>query len=97
MSPNNLLASIRPINPAAFGPVKQQMPPEGMPQGQPPQGQMPPQGMPQGQMPPQGMPQQNAEGEKMTNYLMNKVEEIKERLGQGDVGALSNVTEAMRG
>lgn len=92
MSPNNLLASIRPINPAAFGPVKQQMPPEGMPQGQPPQGQPP-----QGQMPPQGMPQQNAEGEKMTNYLMNKVEEIKERLGQGDVGALSNVTEAMRG
>ena len=90
MSPNNLLASIRPINPAAFGPVKQQMPPEGMPQGRP-------QGMPQGQMPPQGMPQQNAEGEKMTNYLMNKVEEIKERLGQGDVGALSNVTEAMRG
>jgi hypothetical protein len=82
MSPNNLLASIRPINPAAFGPVKQQMPPQGMPQGQ---------------MPPQGMPQQNAEGEKMTNYLMNKVEEIKERLGQGDVGALSNVTEAMRG
>jgi len=87
MSPNNLLASIRPINPAAFGPVKQQMPPQGMPQGQPPQGQMPP----------QGMPQQNPEGEKMTNYLMNKVEEIKERLGQGDVGALSNVTEAMRG
>ena len=43
MSPNNLLASIRPINPAAFGPVKQQMPPEGMPQS-------PPQGMPQGQM-----------------------------------------------
>ena len=87
MSPNNLLASIRPINPAAFGPVKQQTPPQGMPQGRPPQGQMPP----------QGMPQQNAEGEKMTNYLMNKVEEIKERLGQGDVGALSNVTEAMRG
>ena len=82
MSPNNLLASIRPINPAAFGPVKQQMPPQGMPQGRPP---------------PQGMPQQNAEGEKMTNYLMNKVEEIKQRLGQGDVGALSNVTEAMRG
>ena len=82
MAPNDLLASIRPINPAAFGPVKQQMPPQGMPQGQ---------------MPPQGMPQQNAEGEKMTNYLMNKVEEIKQRLGQGDVGALSNVTEAMRG
>jgi|TARA_R100000655_G_scaffold72436_1_gene110957 hypothetical protein len=82
MSPNDLLASIRPINPAAFGPVKQQMPPQGMPQGRPP---------------PQGMPQQNPEGERMTNYLMNKVEEIKQRLGQGDVGALSNVTEAMRG
>jgi len=81
MSPNDLLASIRPINPAAFGPVKQQMPPQGMPQGQPPQ----------------GMPPQNPEAEKMTNYLMNKVEEIKQRLGQGDVGALSNVTEAMRG
>ena len=83
MSPNDLLASIRPINPAAFGPVKQQMPPQGMPQGRPP-----PQGTP---------PQQNPEAEKMTNYLMNKVEEIKQRLGQGDVGALSNVTEAMRG
>ena len=81
MSPNNLLASIRPINPAAFGPVRQQIPPQGMPQGQPPQ----------------GMPPQNPEAEKMTNYLMNKVEEIKQRLGQGDVGALSNVTEAMRG
>ena len=82
MSPNDLLASIRPINPAAFGPVKQQMPPQEMPQGQ---------------MPPQGMPEQNPEGERMTNYLMNKVEEIKQRLGHGDVGALSNVTEAMRG
>ena len=81
MSPNDLLASIRPINPAAFGPVRQQMPPQGMPQGQPQQ----------------GMPPQNPEAEKMTNYLMNKVEEIKQRLGQGDVGALSNVTEAMRG
>ena len=81
MSPNNLLASIRPINPAAFGPVRQQIPPQGMPQGQLPQ----------------GMPPQNPEAEKMTNYLMNKVEEIKQRLGQGDVGALSNVTEAMRG
>ena len=81
MSPNNLLASIRPINPAAFGPVRQQIPPQGMPQGQSQQ----------------GMPPQNPEAEKMTNYLMNKVEEIKQRLGQGDVGALSNVTEAMRG
>ena len=82
MSPKDLLASLRPINPAAFGPDKQQMPPQEMPQGQ---------------MPPQGMPEQNPEGERMTNYLMNKVEEIKQRLGQGDVGALSNVTEAMRG
>ena len=81
MSPNNLLASIIPINPCALGPVRQQMPPQGMPQGQSPQ----------------GMPPQNPEAEKMTNYLMNKVEEIKQRLGQGDVGALSNVTEAMRG
>ena len=81
MSPNDLLASIRPINPAAFGPVRQQIPPQGMPQGQSPQ----------------GMPPQTPEAEKMTNYLMNKVEEIKQRLGQGDVGALSNVTEAMRG
>ena len=32
----------------------------------------------------------------MTNYLMDKVEEIKKRLGQGDMGALSNVAEAMR-
>jgi hypothetical protein len=82
-----MLSSIRPINPSAFGPVKQQMPPQGM-QSPPPQG-MPPQGMP-----PQG---QNPEGDKMTSYLMDKVEEIKKRLGQGDVGALSNVTKAMRG
>ena len=87
MSPNDMLESIRPINPSAFGPVKQQMPPQGM-QSPPPQG-MPPQGMP-----PQG---QNPEGDKMTSYLMDKVEEIKKRLGQGDVGALSNVTKAMRG
>ena len=87
MSPNDMLSSIRPINPSAFGPVKQQMPPQGM-QSPPPQG-MPPQGMP-----PQG---QNPEGDKMTSYLMDKVEEIKKRLGQGDVGALSNVTKAMRG
>jgi len=66
---NDILASIRPINPGAFGNVA--------PQQQP---QMPPQ---------QG-------GDQMTDYLMNKVEEIKRRLGQGDMGALSNVTEAMR-
>ena len=68
---NDILASIRPINPGAFGNV--------VPQQQP-QPQMPPQ---------QG-------GEQMTDYLMNKVEEIKRRLGQGDMGALSNVAEAMR-
>ncbi len=66
---NDILASIRPINPGAFGNV-----------------------MPQQQMPPQ-MPQG---GDEMTNYLMNKIEEIKRRLGQGDMGALSNVAEAMR-
>lgn len=65
---NDFLASIRPIDPSAFGGVQQ---------------------APQQQMPMQG-------GEEMTNYLMNKVEEIKRRLGQGDMGALSNVTELMR-
>ena len=49
---NDILASIRPINPGAFGNV-----------------------MPQQQMPPQ-MPQG---GDEMTNYLMNKIEEIKRR------------------
>lgn len=65
---NDFLASIRPIDPSAFGGVRQ---------------------VPQQQMPMEG-------GEEMTNYLMNKVEEIKRRLGQGDMGALSNVTELMR-
>tara|TARA_R110002012_G_scaffold10333_5_gene47623 strand:+ start:333 stop:569 length:237 start_codon:yes stop_codon:yes gene_type:complete len=76
MFPNDLLSSIRPINPRAFGNI--------VPQRQPQQ-----QMAPQGQMP-QG-------GDEMTDYLMNKVEEIKKRLGQGDIGALSNVTDAMRG
>ena len=66
---NDILASIRPINPGAFGNVAQQQPQSPMPEG----------------------------GDQMTDYLMNKVEEIKKRLGQGDMGALSNVTEAMRG
>tara|TARA_R110000737_G_scaffold5224_2_gene16893 strand:- start:2537 stop:2776 length:240 start_codon:yes stop_codon:yes gene_type:complete len=79
MFPNDLLASIRPINPSAFGNVAPQQP------QQPQQPQMAPQGqMPQG-------------GDQMTDYLMNKVEEIKRRLGQGDMGALSNVSDAMRG
>ena len=85
MLPNNMLASIRPINPAAFGNIVPKQPPQGQP---PQQGQMA-----QGQ-PPQGQPPQG--GDQMTDYLMNKVEEIKKRLGQGDVGALSSVTEAMR-
>tara|TARA_R110000787_G_scaffold10700_3_gene35992 strand:- start:314 stop:544 length:231 start_codon:yes stop_codon:yes gene_type:complete len=76
MFPNDLLASIRPINPSAFGNVPAQQPQQ-------------PQMAPQGQMP-QG-------GDQMTDYLMNKVEEIKRRLGQGDMGALSNVSDAMRG
>tara|TARA_R110000782_G_scaffold99032_1_gene184594 strand:- start:23 stop:232 length:210 start_codon:yes stop_codon:yes gene_type:complete len=65
---NDILASIRPINPGAFGNVAQQQQQAPMPEG----------------------------GDQMTDYLMNKVEEIKKRLGQGDMGALSNVTEAMR-
>jgi len=65
---NDILASIRPINPGAFGNVAQQQQQSPMPEG----------------------------GDQMTDYLMNKVEEIKKRLGQGDMGALSNVTEAMR-
>jgi len=73
MFPNDLLASIRPINPSAFGNVAPQQP-QMAPQGQMPKG-----------------------GDQMTDYLMNKVEEIKRRLGQGDMGALSNVSDAMRG
>ena len=61
----DMLASIAPINPQAFGPVVQQ--------GQPP--------MPQG-----GMPQQG--GDVMTQYLMNKVAEIRGDRGQGALGGV---------
>lgn len=64
----DMLASIAPINPQAFGPVVQQ--------GQPP--------MPQGQMP-QG-------GDVMTQYLMNKIAEIRGNRGQG---ALDGVMASM--
>ena len=50
-------------------------------------------------MPPQGMPQpqggQPPGGLDMNQYLMQKVENIKKRMGQGDMGALSSVTAAM--
>lgn len=59
----DMLASIAPINPQAFGPVVQQ--------GQPPQG---------------GMPQQG--GDVMTQYLMNKVAEIRGDRGQGALGGV---------
>ena len=59
----DMLASISPINPQAFGPV--------VPQGQPPQG---------------GMPQQG--GDVMTEYLMNKVAEIRGDRGQGALGGV---------
>jgi len=66
----DMLASIAPINPQAFGPVVQQ--------GQPP--------MPQGGMPQGGMPQQG--GDVMTEYLMNKVAEIRGDRGQGALGGV---------
>ena len=59
----DMLASIAPINPQAFGPVVQQ--------GQPQQG---------------GMPQQG--GDVMTQYLMNKVAEIRGDRGQGALGGV---------
>jgi len=72
--------NLPPINPAAFG---------GLPQeGQPPQAG--PQGGPQGP-PPQG-------GEApmdMDKYLIDKVMEIKRRMGGGEPGALGAITDAM--
>ena len=88
MSPNDILDSIRPINPSAFGMTREQA--MMMQQGGPPgQGGMPPQGMP----PPQGGNQPG--GLDMNAYLAQKVEDIKKRMGQGDMGALSSVTAAM--
>ena len=80
MSPNDILDSIRPINPSAFGMTREQA---MMMQQQQGQGGMPPQG---GQ-PPGGLD--------MNAYLAQKVDDIKKRMGQGDMGALSSVTAAM--
>ena len=71
--------NLPPINPSAFGGLPQQ----GGPQGGPP----PPQGVPQG---PQGQPPMD-----MNKYLLDKVMEIKRRMGGGDPGALGAITEAM--
>ena len=63
---DEILASIRPINPAAFG------------------------GLPQSQAPQQGNQQFDA-----NQYLMQKVMQIRQRMSQGDLGALGNVMAAM--
>jgi hypothetical protein len=96
MSPNDILDSIRPINPSAFGMTREQamMMQQGGPPGQggmppPPQGMPPP---PQGGQPPSG---NQPGGLDMNAYLAQKVEDIKKRMGQGDMGALSSVTAAM--
>ena len=86
MSPNDILDSIRPINPSAFGMTREQA---MMMQQQQGQGGTPPQGTP----PPQGGNQPG--GLDMNAYLAQKVEDIKKRMGQGDMGALSSVTAAM--
>jgi len=89
MSPNDILDSIRPINPSAFGMTREQVQQGGPPgQGGPQQG-MPP---PQGGQPPSG---NQPGGLDMNAYLAQKVEDIKKRMGQGDMGALSSVTAAM--
>ncbi len=67
-----------PINPAAFG----GLPPQQGPQGGPPV-PSPAQGGPQG-----GPPMD------MNKYLMNKVAEIRERMGAGDMGALTAISDA---
>ena len=89
MSPNDILDSIRPINPSAFGMTREQA---RMMQQQQGQGGMPPP-PPQGGMPPQGG--QPLGGLDMNAYLAQKVDDIKKRMGQGDMGALSSVTAAM--
>jgi hypothetical protein len=87
MSPNDILDSIRPINPSAFGMTREQA---MMMQQQQGQGGMPP--PPQGGQPPSG---NQPGGLDMNAYLAQKVEDIKKRMGQGDMGALSSVTAAM--
>ena len=80
MSPNDILDSIRPINPSAFGMTREQAMMMQQQQGQ-------------GGMPPQGGNQPG--GLDMNAYLAQKVDDIKKRMGQGDMGALSSVTAAM--
>ena len=63
---DEILASIRPINPAAFG------------------------GLPQKSAAPQGNQQFDA-----NQYLMQKIMQIRQRMNQGDLGALGNVMSAM--
>ena len=87
MSPNDILDSIRPINPSAFGMTREQA---MMMQQQQGQGGMPP--PPQGGQPQGGQPQGGLD---MNAYLAQKVDDIKKRMGQGDMGALSSVTAAM--
>ena len=58
-------------------------------------GGLPKQGKPQGGPPtPQGAPQGGPPMD-MNKYLIDKVMEIKRRMGGGDPGALSAITEAM--
>jgi len=92
MSPNDILDSIRPINPSAFGMTREQA---MMMQQQQGQGGMPP--PPQGGQPQGGQPQGGNQpgGLDMNAYLAQKVDDIKKRMGQGDMGALSSVTAAM--
>ena len=82
MSPNDILESIRPINPSAFGMTREQA--MMMQQGQP---------MPQQVQPPASPPMQG--GLDMNQYLMQKVQDIRQRMGKGDMGALSSVAAAM--
>ena len=68
-----------PINPAAFGGLPQQGPQGG-----------PPMSPPNNVGGPQAQPPMD-----MSKYLMNKVAEIRERMGAGDMGALSAIADAM--
>ncbi len=68
-----------PINPAAFGGLPAQQVPRSGPPMPPPM-----QGGPQGQPPMD-----------MNKYLLNKVEEIRKRMGAGDLGGLSAIADAM--
>ena len=71
--------NLPPINPGAFGALPQEGPPQ---EGGPPQDGGPP--------PPGGEAPMD-----MNKYLIDKVMEIKRRMGGGDPGALGAITEAM--